>query len=85
MPNTTTFSIRMDADVKEQLDNFCNAVGMNTNTAINMFARRVVRDKKLPFEVALIGEPLAGEAWLAEMSRRVKEIEAGHTTGECVI
>jgi DNA-damage-inducible protein J len=79
MPNTITFSIRMDADIKEQLDNFCNAVGMNTNTAINMFARRVVRDKKLPFEVALIGEPLAGETWLAEMSRRVKEIEAGHT------
>jgi hypothetical protein len=23
---------------------------------------------------------LTGEAWLAEMSRRVKEIEAGHTT-----
>jgi DNA-damage-inducible protein J len=70
----------MDADIKEQLDNFCNAVGMNTNTAINMFARRVVRDKKLPFEVALIGEPLTGEACLAEMSRRVKKIETGCTT-----
>ena len=26
MPNTTAFSIRMDADIKEQLDNFCNVV-----------------------------------------------------------
>jgi DNA-damage-inducible protein J len=80
MTDTTTFSIRMDRDIKEQLDQFCNAVGMNTNTAINMFARIVVREKKLPFEVALINEPLNGDAWLAEMRRRVKEIEAGKTS-----
>jgi DNA-damage-inducible protein J len=80
MPDSTTFSVRMDADIKEQLDHFCNAVGMNTNTAINMFARVVVRDKKLPFEVSLKKEPLAGEAWLTEMRRRIKEIESGKTT-----
>jgi DNA-damage-inducible protein J len=80
MTETTTFSIRMDTDIKEQLDHFCNAVGMNTNTAINMFARVVVRDKKLPFEVTLREEPFAGEAWLAEMRRRIKEIESGKTT-----
>jgi DNA-damage-inducible protein J len=70
----------MDTDIKEQLDHFCSAVGMNTNTAINMFARVVVRDKKLPFEVSLREEPLVGEAWLTEMRRRIKEIESGKTT-----
>jgi DNA-damage-inducible protein J len=70
----------MDSEIKEQLDHFCDTVGMNTNTAINMFARVVVRDKKLPFDVALKDEPLSGEAWLAEMRRRIREIEAGKTT-----
>jgi DNA-damage-inducible protein J len=70
----------MDADIKDQFDNFCDSVGMNTNTAINMFARVVVRDKKLPFEVALREEPFNGEAWLMEMHRRIKKIEAGKTT-----
>ena len=50
---TTTFSIRMDSSVKANLDEFCAAVGMNTNTAINMFARVVVRDKRLPFDVSV--------------------------------
>jgi len=50
---TTTFSVRMDSSVKASLDEFCAAVGMNTNTAINMFARVVTRDKRLPFDVAV--------------------------------
>ena len=49
----TTFSVRMDSAVKEKLDEFCFAVGMNTNTAINMFARVVTREKRLPFDVVL--------------------------------
>lgn len=53
---TTVFSIRMDAGVKSSLDDFCAAVGMNTNTAINMFARVVVREKRLPFEVAVASD-----------------------------
>ncbi|MCL1805921.1 MAG: type II toxin-antitoxin system RelB/DinJ family antitoxin [Clostridiales bacterium] len=48
----TTFSVRMDSAVKKRLDEFCSAVGMNTNTAINMFARVVTRDNRLPFAVA---------------------------------
>jgi DNA-damage-inducible protein J len=48
----TTFSVRMDSEIKKSLDEFCAAVGMNTNTAINMFARVVTREKRLPFEVS---------------------------------
>jgi DNA-damage-inducible protein J len=53
---------------------------MNTNTAINMFARVVVRDKRLPFEVSRREEPRTGEAWRAEMHRRIKDLESGKTT-----
>ena len=48
-----TFSIRMDRDVKEQFDYFCDAVGMNAATAFNMLARAVLRERRLPFDVAL--------------------------------
>ena len=50
MPQTT-FSVRMDSEVKKQLDDFCMQVGMNTTTAFNMFARAVLREKRLPFDV----------------------------------
>ena len=50
----STFSIRIDSDIKKEFDGFCAEVGMNPSTAFNMFARVVVRDKKLPFEVSSI-------------------------------
>ena len=41
----------MDADVKRGLEDFCAEVGMNVTTAINLFARAVIRDQTLPFEI----------------------------------
>lgn len=47
----TTLSVRMDEEVKKGLDVFCEDVGMNTSVLINMFARAVLRERRLPFEV----------------------------------
>ena len=48
---TSTFSVRMDPEVKRQLDQFCSEVGMTTSTAVNLFARAVIREQKLPFDI----------------------------------
>jgi len=54
----TTFSVRMDTDVKKQFDDFCAKVGMNTSTAFNLFARAVLREKRLPFDITTASDPL---------------------------
>ena len=46
-----TFSIRMDEDLKKQFDNLCTDFGMTASTAFNIFARAVVRERKIPFEI----------------------------------
>ncbi len=46
-----TFSIRMDEKLKREFDNLCSDFGMNATTAFNVFARAVVREKKIPFEI----------------------------------
>ncbi len=47
-----TFSGRMDEVLKKQFDALCQEFGMNASTAINVFARAVVRQRKIPFEIA---------------------------------
>ena len=47
----STFSVRMDENLKKQFDLLCNEFGMNTSTAINIFARAVVHQRKIPFEI----------------------------------
>jgi len=47
-----TFSVRMDENLKRQFDALCADFGMNATTAFNVFARAVVRERKIPFEIA---------------------------------
>ena len=46
------FSVRMDESLKKQFDLLCQEFGMNTSTAINIFARTVVRERRIPFEIS---------------------------------
>ena len=56
MADTTNLSIRIDRDLKEEADLVFNALGMNLTTAITIFVRQAVRQKKIPFEIALYPE-----------------------------
>ena len=46
-----TFSVRMDEALKRELDELCASFGMTTTTAINVFAKAVVRERRIPFEI----------------------------------
>lgn len=47
-----TFSVRMDENLKNDFDALCADFGMSMTTAINVFARAVVRERKIPFEIS---------------------------------
>ena len=49
---TVNMSIRMDTELKKQADAMLAAMGLNMTTAMNMFLRQVVRQGKIPFEIA---------------------------------
>ena len=44
-------SIRLDDETKRRFDEFCNSVGMSVSTAFNLFAKTVVREQRIPFEI----------------------------------
>ena len=56
MADTTNLSIRIDRELKEEADRIFNELGMNLTTAITVFVRQAVRQKKIPFEIALYPE-----------------------------
>lgn len=44
-------NIRMDADLKKQFEAFCADMGMSMTTAITLFAKKTVREYRIPFEI----------------------------------
>ena len=49
---TVNMSIRMDTELKKQADAMLADMVLNMTTAMNMFLRQVVRQGKIPFEIA---------------------------------
>ena len=49
---TTNMSIRMDTELKKQAETMLASMGLNMTTAMNIFLHQVVRQGKIPFEIA---------------------------------
>ena len=64
---TTNVTIRMDENLKRQVETLFDEMGMNMTTAMTIFAKTVVRQQRIPFEIAL--DPFFSEANQA----RIKE------------
>jgi DNA-damage-inducible protein J len=48
----TVINIRMDEDLKKQVEYLFSEFGMNMTTAFTVFAKAVVREKRIPFEIS---------------------------------
>lgn len=64
----TTVSIRMNAELKQQFESFCNDMGLTMTAAMNLFARKTVREYRIPFEIG-------GERPNADTLEAMREVE----------
>lgn len=75
---STNINIRMDSDLKKQFEAFCSDMGMSMTTAFNIFAKKAVREYRIPFEIS--GE--APNAETVEAINEVKRMKADKTIGK---
>ncbi len=73
----TTLSVRMDADIKKRFDAFCADAGMNATVAVNMFARAVLREQRIPFEISGSADPFYSIKNQARLAAAIDQLEAG--------
>lgn len=75
---TTNISIRMDADLKAQADEFFGELGMNLSTAFNIFVRQSLREGRIPFDVSLNRPNKETIAAMLEAERIAKDPNVKH-------
>lgn len=49
--SSVNVTIRVDADTKKEFDAFCDNVGLNMTTAVNLFIKNTLRTRQLPFVI----------------------------------
>ncbi|MGM9935718.1 MAG: type II toxin-antitoxin system RelB/DinJ family antitoxin [Candidatus Ornithomonoglobus sp.] len=75
----STFSIRMDDGLKKEFDSLCADFGMSMSTAITVFARTVVKTRKIPFEITA-SEPFYSENNQKYLMKSLADYKAGRLT-----
>ena len=76
--STTSVTIRMDENLKKQAEKLFDEMGLNMSSAITVFAKAVVRQGKIPFEIA--ADPFWSESNQAHLKKAVADLEAGKGT-----
>ncbi len=46
-------SISLDVDVKDRAQSILGELGLDLSTAVGLFLRQTIREKRIPFEVSL--------------------------------
>ena len=72
---TSNVSIRMDKNLKQQAEIIFSEMGMNMTTAVTIFAKTVVRQGKIPFEISV--DPFWNEKNQARLMKSISNLEAG--------
>lgn len=80
MAHMVNVNIKMDEDVKKRMERACAEMGLSMSAAFTIFAKKVGREYRIPFEVS--ADPFYSEANIAELERRIADIKAGKNTHE---
>lgn len=48
-----SLTIKLDNETKKEFNDFCEEIGINMTTALNMFIKKVIREQRIPFELSL--------------------------------
>ena len=65
----------MDEELKKQFDEFCSNIGMTMTTAICVFAKKAVKEQKIPFEIT--ADPFYNTANMERLSKAIDDLENG--------
>ena len=71
----TLVNFRIDEQTKKQMEEICSELGITMSTAFNIFAKKVIREKRIPFDVFI--DPFYSESNMKALSKSIKELEEG--------
>ena len=75
MSQTVNVNFRMDETDKKRMENVCNELGLSMSAAFTIFAKKVGREHRIPFEISV--DPFYSESNVAHLRRGIAALNAG--------
>ena len=74
-------SVRMDNETKVEFEKFCKEVGLSISGAFNLFAKKVVREKRIPFDITT-EDPFYSQENQKILEKRIDDMKKGINCSE---
>ena len=71
----TMVNFRMEESLKKAMEQTCQEMGMSMTTAFTIFAEKVSREKRIPFEIS--ADPFYSENNMKYLQQIITDIETG--------
>lgn len=68
-------NFRLDEDIKKSMEQACSDMGLSMSAAFTIFAKKVGREKRIPFEVSV--DPFYSEHNLEHLRRGIAALNEG--------
>ena len=69
----TMVNFRMDEKLKEKMEKTCKDMGLSVTAAYTMFATKVTREQRIPFEVT--ADPFFSEENMDRLRKNIAQME----------
>lgn len=75
MAQTVNVNFRLDEDVKKSMEEACSELGLSMSAAFTIYAKKVGREKRIPFDVSV--DPFYSESNIRHLEQKMSDYKAG--------
>ena len=75
MAQAVNVNFRLDEDVKRNMEQVCSELGLTISAAFTIFAKKVSREKRIPFELSV--DPFYSEENMTRLRKSIDDLNAG--------
>lgn len=75
MAQTVNVNFKLDSEVKKSMEKACADMGLSMSAAFTIFAKKVGRERRIPFEVS--ADPFYSESNMQYLEKKMEEYKAG--------
>lgn len=69
----TLVNFRIDEETKKEMEELCNELGITVSAALNIFIKKMTREKRIPFEVSI--DPFYSESNIKALEKSVEQLK----------
>ena len=75
MSQAVLVNFRLDESDKHAMEQVCNEIGLSMSAAFTIFAKKVAREKRIPFELSI--DPFYSEENMKQLVSAIADAKAG--------